>query len=123
MIRFYGHPTCSTCRKARNWMQTRDIHAEGVNITETPPSRDSLAHILDNTDYTLRQLFNTSGQAYRDQNLKARLPGMSRDEALDLLASNGMLLKRPIVIDDAGRATVGFKEEQFEKVWGSGRGS
>lgn len=120
MIRFYGHLTCGTCRKAKNWLQSRDIPVQSLNIADDPPPRDTLARLLDEAGYSVRQLFNVSGQAYRERKLKDRLPRMSRDEALDLLASDGMLIKRPVIIDeDTSRATVGFKEEQFERVWGA----
>lgn len=118
MLHFYGYDSCSTCRKARKWLDEHGVAYEAVDITQQPPRADELRELLKRDDIELRHLFNTSGQLYRGMNLKEKLPGMSEAEATDLLAGHGKLVKRPIVIADDGRATVGFKPERFEQMWG-----
>ncbi|MEK9500175.1 arsenate reductase family protein [Gaopeijia maritima] len=118
MIKFYGYARCSTCRNARKWLDARGIEHTFVDITADPPSAATLGAILDSGDYAIGELFNRSGVQYRELGMKDRLPDMSREEALETLAGNGKLVKRPIVTDGT-RATVGFREDRFEAVWGS----
>lgn len=117
MMTFYGYPKCSTCRNAAKWLDQRGIDYQSIDITEQPPTKSLLQRILKQGDYQLKELFNRSGQQYRQMNLKDRLPTMSRDEALDLLASNGKLVKRPIAVQ-GDRVTVGFDPHRYEQVWG-----
>lgn len=116
MITFYGYARCSTCRKARKWLDAHGIDHTFVDITTDPPDPATLESILDRGEYTMAELFNRSGVQYRELKMKDRLPGLSRGEAVALLAGNGRLVKRPIVTDGT-RATVGFKEDRFESVW------
>lgn len=113
----YGYMKCDTCRKALKWLETRGRETRFIDITQTPPGAATLGAILDAGDYELKQLFNTSGRAYREPGMKEKLASMSRDETLALLAGNGMLIKRPIVTDGP-RFTVGFREPKFAEVWG-----
>ncbi|MEX0744682.1 MAG: arsenate reductase family protein [Phycisphaeraceae bacterium] len=118
MLTFYGYERCSTCRNARKWLDAHERPHTFVDITEKPPPEELLQRIAHSDAYTLRHLFNTSGQLYREMNLKSRLPGMTEAEAIDLLVSHGKLVKRPIVVDETGeRFTVGFKPDVFERVW------
>ena len=117
MLHYYGHPRCTTCRKARQWLDDHDLAYRFTDITQSPPGPALLQRLLQQ-GYTLRQLFNTSGMLYREMKLKDALPTMSQPQALALLNAHGMLCKRPIVTDGT-RATVGFRAEIFEKVWGS----
>ena len=87
-----------------------------VNIAENPPSEEELRKIIEASELDIKKFFNTSGKVYRELQLKDKLPTMTEDEKIKLLSSNGMLIKRPIVHGD-GKTTVGFKEEEFEKVW------
>lgn len=112
-LRVYQYPKCSTCRKALKWLDAKDIAHTDVDITETPPSKAELEKMLAHYDGDLRRLFNTSGQMYRALKIKDRLSAMKRAEAIDLLAANGMLIKRPFVLtDDVG--LVGFKEDEWK---------
>lgn len=113
----YHYPRCGTCRKAIKWLEERGHELELQDIAKQPPAAEHLAKLVKNSGLELKKFFNTSGQVYREQNLKEKLPNLSEDEQIKLLASNGMLIKRPIVTDGK-TATVGFKEDHFEQVWG-----
>lgn len=113
----YGYMKCDSCRKALKWLDAAAREHVFIDITENPPTPATLEAALRDGRYELKHLFNTSGQLYRSMKIKDRLPGMSQDEALALLAANGMLVKRPIVTDGK-RFTVGFKPPVFEDVWG-----
>ncbi|MFD1927526.1 arsenate reductase family protein [Sporosarcina siberiensis] len=115
-LTYYGYPKCGTCRKAEKWLETEKLDFVKVNIAEAPPSEEQLREILLFSGLELKKLFNTSGMKYRELNLKEKLPTMTEDEKLQILSSDGMLIKRPIVVGN-GKATVGFKEENFENVW------
>lgn len=116
-ITYYGYPKCSTCRKAQKWLADQGIEFEAVNLVESPPTAEVLREMLETSGLEMKKFFNTSGKVYREENLKEKLPTMSDDEKLELLASNGMLIKRPIVFGN-GKITVGFKEETFQDIWG-----
>lgn len=117
-ITYYGYPKCSTCRKAKKWLADHSIDFVEVNLVETPPTADVLQEMIETANLEMTEFFNTRGKVYRDENLKDKLPTMSDEEKLALLASNGMLIKRPIVFGD-GKLTLGFKEEAFTEVWGA----
>ena len=116
-MKVYAYSKCSTCRKAIKWLDAAGYDYRLIDITEKPPAKTELTKILKSDDYELKELFNRSGQEYRKLKLKDKLPNMSQADAISLLNSNGRLVKRPIVIDDA-KATVGYKEDVFEEVWG-----
>ncbi|WP_251550032.1 arsenate reductase family protein [Neobacillus muris] len=115
-LTFYWYPKCSTCRNAKKWLEGHQLPFEAIHIVENPPSRDELKKLYQKSGLELKKFFNTSGLKYRELGIKDKLKTASEDELLDLLASDGMLIKRPIVTD-GNRVTVGFKEEDFEKVW------
>lgn len=113
----YHYPQCGTCRKALQSLQSKGHELELHNIKEAPPSAAELSKLVDQSGLELKKFFNTSGEVYKELGLKDKLAGMSRDEQLALLASSGMLIKRPIV-HDGKSVTVGYKEEEYEQVWG-----
>lgn len=115
-LTMYWYPKCGTCRSAYKWLSDRGIEAETTDLVQHPPVRSELEKLVERSGLELNKFFNTSGERYRELQLKDKLPGMSRDEKLDLLAANGKLIKRPIVTDGE-RVTVGFKEEEFARVW------
>jgi arsenate reductase len=115
-VRFYGYAKCSTCRAAKKHLASLGVAFEDMEITTNPPGKTVLAAILKSGDHKLSDLFNRSGELYREMNMKDKLPKMSEAAALDLLSKHGMLIKRPIVTDGK-RHTVGFKEEMFTKTW------
>lgn len=116
MLKLYGYKKCGACRKAEKFLQQVSVDYTFVDITENPPTPETLANIAKLANVPLKKLFNTSGVHYRELNIKAQLPTMSDLEILALLASNGRLIKRPLVTDEK-QATVGFKEETFIDVW------
>lgn len=115
-ITFYGYPKCGTCRKAAKWLDEHNVEYDYIHIVDQPPSKSELEKIYKNSGLDLKKFFNTSGQVYRELGVKDKLKDMSESEQLELLASNGKLIKRPIATD-GNRVTVGFKEEQYEEVW------
>ncbi len=115
-LTYYGYPKCGTCRKAKKWLETSGLDFQEVNIAEAPPSAEELSKMIAASGLELKKFFNVSGTKYRELNLKDKLQEMSDDEKISLLASDGMLIKRPLVFGD-DKVTVGFKEEEFENVW------
>ena len=116
-VTFYWYPKCSTCRKAKKWLDENHVSYEEVHIVDNPPSRALLEDLYKNSGLELKKFFYTSGQKYRDLGLKDKINEASEGELLDLLASDGMLIKRPLTTD-GNKVTLGFKEEVFEESWG-----
>lgn len=117
VVKFYGYKKCGTCRKAELALQKLGVDYAFIDITETPPGLDELKRIYANARVDIKKLFNTSGIQYRELNIKERAASTSESEILLLLASNGRLIKRPI-ISDGKYATIGYNEEQFAATWG-----
>lgn len=115
-IQFFGYPKCSTCNKASKLLKDNGAEFIYHHIVESPPSKELLKEMLDTSNVDLKMFFNTSGMKYRELQLKDKLPMMSEEEQLALLATDGMLIKRPLVFDGK-KLTLGFKEEQFTKSW------
>lgn len=115
-LTFYWYPKCSTCRKAKKWFDEHNISYEAIHIVENPPTKDQIKVYYQNSGLELKKFFNTSGQKYRELGLKDKIKTMNEDEMFELLASDGMLLKRPIVTDGE-KVTLGFKEPEFEGNW------
>lgn len=109
------HPRCGTCKKALQWLNEQGIAYTQQDLTTQAPTRQELAEWLQRSGLPINKLFNTSGQQYRALNVKALIPQASTDELLDLLASDGMLVKRPVLVTDKG-VTFGFKPEVFEQL-------
>lgn len=116
MITVYHYPACSTCKKAIKWLQAYNIEHQLVDIVEKPPSKKALGAVLKEAGLSVRKLFNTSGQLYREGSYKEKLETMSESEALGELAAHGKLIKRPIVVGD-GVHLVGFNEAAYEKAF------
>ena len=116
MLKFYGYKQCGTCCKAEQFLQQANIAYEFIDITLNPPCAEELAAIVKCANVSLSKLFNTSGVQYRELKIKDRLPALSEQEILALLAGNGRLIKRPL-ISDGQRATVGFDAERFAAIW------
>jgi arsenate reductase len=115
MLKVYAYQGCSTCKNALKWLKVQGIAHQEIAIRETPPSVPELRSMLAAKGDDLRPLFNTSGQDYRALGIKDKLPTLSTDEALTMLAANGNLVKRPFALDEtAGVFLVGFKEAEWE---------
>ena len=110
---FVCYPKCSTCRKAQKWLDEHGIKYEYRDIKEQNPTVEELAEWQDQSGLPMKKFFNTSGQLYRSMGLKDKLQGMSESEMLALLASDGMLVKRPILVSDE-KVLIGFKEAEYE---------
>lgn len=109
---FVEYPKCSTCKKAKAWLDDRSVEYDDRHIVEDNPTADELRLWHRMSDLPLRRFFNTSGMLYRELELKDKLPTMSEDDMYALLASNGMLVKRPLlVLDDT--VLVGFREKEW----------
>ena len=111
---FVEYPKCSTCRKAKKWLEDRGIEFEDRHIVEENPTKEELKAWLDKSGMPVKKFFNTSGMMYRELGLKDRIPEMSEDEALEILASDGMLVKRPVLAGEDFVLT-GFREKEWEE--------
>ena len=111
---FVQYPKCSTCRKAKKWLEENNIDFEERHIIEDNPTYEELKEWYEKSGLSLNRFFNTSGMKYRELNLKDKRPEMSEDEQLELLATDGMLVKRPIIVSDDFVLT-GFKVKEWEE--------
>lgn len=107
-MQFYEYPKCSTCRKAKAELKHLGVTVETIDIKQTPPQKETLLKWLQ-SGIELKKLFNTSGNSYRELGLKDKLASLSEDEALDLLAADGMLIKRPILVDGDKVLQIGYR--------------
>lgn len=112
MILFVEYPKCSTCQKAKKWLLENQVEFEDRHIIEDNPSKEELKAWYEKSGLPLKCFFNTSGMKYKELKLKDRLPDMSEEEQLELLASDGMLVKRPVLVGDDFVLT-GFKEKEW----------
>lgn len=113
-VTFYHYAGCGTCKKARKWLDAHGVGYRAVDLVATPPSKEELRRLWKRSGLPVRKLFNTSGQSYRAGGFKEKLESMSDDEALDALAADGKLIKRPI-LDGGSYVLVGFDEGQYEE--------
>lgn len=115
-MKFYGYDNCSTCKKAEKFLKDNNIKYKKSDIILNPPDEITLKQIIDNSDYKIKDLFNKSGQVYREMNMKDKIDQMKEEELIKLLSENGKLIKRPILIND-NKFAVGFKEDIFSNVF------
>lgn len=108
------YPKCSTCQKAKKWLEANNISFEERHIVEQTPSKEELEKWIRQSGLEIKRFFNTSGLKYKELSLKEKLPNMSDEEKIDLLTSNGMLIKRPLFISDKV-ILVGFKEKEWRE--------
>lgn len=114
MIKVYCYSKCSTCRKALKWLSDNNIEFTSIDLKSQWPSKQEMREYIEKSALPLKKHFNTSGVQYKALELSKKLPLMSEEEALDILTSDGMLVKRPLLIAD-DLVLVGFKEEEWEK--------
>ena len=114
-MKFICYPKCSTCQKAKKWLVENHIDFEERHIVEDNPTYEELKEWYNKSGLPLKKFFNTSGMLYKEMQLKDKLATMSEEEQLKLLATNGMLVKRPILITKEA-VLVGFKEAQWEDI-------
>ena len=111
-VLFVEYPKCSTCKKAKKWLDEHGIPYTDRHIVEDNPSSSELKSWQEKSGLPLRRFFNTSGMLYKEMKLKDKLPNMSEEEQLQLLATNGMLVKRPLIVD-GNTVITGFKEAEW----------
>lgn len=116
MLKVIEYPKCTTCKKAMKWLKDNEVAFESVHIVEQTPTAEELKAYHELSGLPLKKFFNTSGQKYKELGLKDKLADMSEEEQYALLASDGMLIKRPIVTDGK-KITLGFKESDFSEMW------
>ena len=109
---FLEYPKCSTCKKAKNWLESNGVEFEDRHIVENNPTADELKAWYEKSGFPLKKFFNTSGLKYKELGLKDKLPDMTEEKQINLLATDGMLVKRPLVIGD-DFVLIGFKEAQW----------
>ena len=114
---FIEYPKCSTCQKAKKWLDENNIDYIDRNIITETPSKEELKEWIDRSWTDVKNFFNTSGIKYRELNIKEKIKNMSEDEIYELLSSDGMLIKRPLFISDK-RILKGFKEKEWEELKG-----
>lgn len=116
-LTYYTYPTCSTCRKAKKWLEMKGHTLKEVHLVNETPTAEELHDLIKRSGLPIKSFFNTRGKKYRELGLKEKYDTLTDEERLELLASDGMLIKRPIVASPT-TVTVGFKEPEFEVIWG-----
>lgn len=111
---FIEYPKCSTCKKAKKWLEENRVQCVERNIVTQTPNVQELDKWIKQSNQDIKKWFNTSGLKYKELNLKEKLPQMSYEEKIELLASDGMLIKRPLFISNK-TILIGFKQEEWEK--------
>ena len=110
---FLEYPKCSTCRKAKKYLEENGVEFIDRHIVETNPTAEELKEWIAKSGLPVKKFFNTSGKLYKEMGLKDKLASMSDEEQIELLASTGMIVKRPLIIEE-GRVLVGFKEAEWK---------
>lgn len=113
--KFIEYPKCSTCKKAKKWLEENKVEFEERNIVTETPTEKELTDWISRSGQDIKKWFNTSGLKYKELNLKEKLTNMTDKEKIKLLASDGMLIKRPILVTDKAILT-GFKEEKWKEI-------
>lgn len=114
---FIYYPPCGTCRKAAKWLAGQGVEVEARDIVSDKPTEDELKRWIPRSGLPIRKWFNTSGLLYKEMGLKDKMPGMMEPEMIALLASDGKMVKRPVLVLP-GRVLVGFKEEEWQGALG-----
>lgn len=109
---FIEYPKCTTCKRAKKYLEEKGVDFEDRHIVEENPTAEELKKWIDMSGYPIKKFFNTSGMKYKELKLKDKLPEMTDEEKIQLLATDGMLVKRPLLIDGE-RVRVGFKEKEW----------
>ena len=115
MIKFYGYSKWSSVRKAKAWLEENNLEFENIEIVKNPPSKEELKEMYEISGYELKKFFNTSGVKYRELGLKDIVKTESDEKLLDILSSDGMLIKRPILVSE-DKVLVGFKEDDYAQI-------
>ena len=116
MIKFYQYPKCTTCKKAARFLDEHGVSYESIDIVQHTPTKQEFKELVVKSEVEINKFFNTHGVKYRELGLKDKLKKLSNDEKLELLSSDGMLVKRPLAVSGE-KVTFGFNEEQYKDVW------
>ncbi|MEC9441509.1 MAG: arsenate reductase family protein [Myxococcota bacterium] len=116
-MKFYHYPNCSSCKKAKKWLESNGVEFEAIHLVDETPDKDTLQALWEKSGLPLKKFFNTSGGSYRALDLKNTYDDYSDEERLGLLADDGMLIKRPL-LDLEDTVLVGFKESAYEDALG-----
>lgn len=116
-VTLYGYPKCSTCRDALKSLKAKGLDIQMVDLFETPPTAEQLQHLVELSGLAIKTFFNVQGDVYKELNLKDKIDTLTDEEKLQLLSTNGRLIKRPIVTNGS-QVTVGFKEIEYATIWG-----
>lgn len=111
----YHHPRCSTCKKALQWLDNHGLQYEAISLLDTPPTPETLIELQNRSQLPWKRFYNTSGQKYRALPNRERLETFSAAEHATLLASDGMLIKRPLLLADDGEVLLGFRESAYQQ--------
>ncbi|GAB6885390.1 arsenate reductase [Streptococcus equinus ATCC 33317] len=114
MLTFYEYPKCTTCRRAKAELQGMKVAFEAIDLTVDTPKAEEIKAWMENSDFTIKNFFNTSGQAYRALGLKDKVDSLTADEAATILASDGMLIKRPVLVKDGKVLQLGHRKSYEE---------
>ena len=115
-LTMYWYPNCGTCKKAKKWLDDHKIDYQTVHLVNETPTENKLKELIEKSGLPPKKFFNTSGKVYREENMKEKIKEASLEQMVSYLASNGMLIKRPIVTNGE-KVTVGFNESTFEETW------
>lgn len=116
MVQFICYPKCTTCQKAQKWLEEKGIEYEVRHIKENKPTYEEIKKWYNESGYEIKRFFNTSGLLYKEMDIKTKFAVMTDEERIRLLATDGMLVKRPIVVSEKG-VLVGFKEKEWEEMF------
>ena len=117
MVLFVEYPKCTTCKKAKKWLEENGVEFTDRHIAEENPTKEELTAWYQKSGLPLKRFFNTSGLKYKELNLKDKLPSMSEEEQLELLSTDGMLVMRPVLVGE-DFVTTGFKEDTWKELLG-----
>ena len=113
-MKFYGYKKCSTANKAKKWLKENNFDFEEIDLIDSPPTKEEMRKIYEDSKYELKKFFNTSGVKYRELGLKEVLKTATEEEMLELLASDGKLIKRPLLVTE-NKVLIGFKENEYKE--------
>ena len=113
-MKFYGYKKCSTENKAKKWLKENNFDFEEIDLIDSPPTKEEMRKIYEDSKYELKKFFNTSGVKYRELGLKEVLKTATEEEMLELLASDGKLIKRPLLVTE-NKVLIGFKENEYKE--------
>ncbi|MGM0125717.1 arsenate reductase [Enterococcus sp. AZ194] len=114
MYTLYWYPKCSTCQKAKKWLESHDVSFETYDMIQTPPKPEVIAGWMAKSQWPIRRFFNTSGMKYRELGLKDQIESFTVEKASQVLATDGMLIKRPLLVKENQVVAIGFKEIDYE---------